>query len=447
MRRRINPNQKGKRRFPSTPKVANIPGYQPNILYVTGRGWSVNQAKLVIRDALGQGAQGEVFDAVLIFNDSSGEQHEYPCVAKHLFTHDDPKTPTEFTVQKELSDEQSSGESGLLHLMGIHTVTDDQDKTHKYAIMPKCDAMLSDYVSRITELQKTQDSKALYFHVVMNFFRSMCHGVKNLAMHRMVHRDLKPENIGLHNEAWCILDFGLTQRYEDFITNKVILNGRKRAPIIEGTSHYIPPERLYTKANKATIESKYPVARDVWSIGQILRKFSGKKCSFQDDAEGNELNCYQHLYVKGNAYSVEREKTVGLPSFNDESHQAELEALILKKQDFEDCLDCITNLMCDILPERRPSLQTLLKACEHMESLLAPIVVSSQSLKQFYRHKKPVYSSPSQTTHSSPRSAVFSPKSLLFSSRSHFFSFSNTYPGRQRNNKTDEMERHNLTIR
>jgi serine/threonine protein kinase len=373
--------EKQHKKFPpriSTPTVQDASQFPSDILHVSFDGSSSVQAKLQILKPLGSGGQGEVLDARLLFfeTDDSGAQQirEYPCVAKHLKTISDPRTPFEFKMQQALTSGHPSDESGLLRIMGIHTVTGDDGRIHKYAIMPKCAAILSDCLPAIRTLDENEQTRPVFYHVIMNFLHSISRGLQNLSEHQVIHRDHKLENMGLHNRTWCMLDFGLARTYEDFIYKK----GSQKRGMIEGTPHYISPETIND-------ESDYPFEGDVWALGQILRKLRGESYSYQHDENGRDLALMVHLYKKVSAYIEERNKKISDASaFDAANYQLELQNSISKQSNFKDCLDTIVNAMCSVLPEYRPSLETLQKACVHLESLL-PTLSANDQLDQFYR--------------------------------------------------------------
>src|SRR3990167_712722 len=144
----------------STPTIQDVSPFPSNTLTISFDGHTTIEATLQILEPLGSGGQGEVLNAKLLYpeTDDSGAQamQEYACVAKHLFTVSDPQTPTEFKMQQALTHGHPSHKSGLLRMMGIHTVTDEHGRMHKYAIMPKCDAILSDCLSAIRALDENE---------------------------------------------------------------------------------------------------------------------------------------------------------------------------------------------------------------------------------------------------------------------------------------------------
>lgn len=375
MRTRLNKQDLNALSKISTPTVQDVSQFSGDLLSVSFDGNAGVQAKLQILEPLASGGQGEVLDAKLLFleSDSAGIEHkrEYPCVVKHLFTLSDPSTPIEFKMQQALTNGHPSDESGLLRIMGIHTVTDEEGQTHKYAIMPKCEVILANCLPAIRALDKNEYKRPLFYHVIMHFLRSILRGLQNLAEHQVAHRDHKLENIGLHNGTWCMLDFGLARSYADLVPKKNLQ--------IEGTPHYISPEMIND-------ESNYPFESDVWALGQILRKLRGESCSYQHNEYGEELPLRAHLYEKLSAYMKQRnQKKGGASAFDAANYQLELQGAILQKSDFKDGLDVMVDAMCHILPEYRPNLETLQKACIHLESLL-PKLSFGEQLDEFYHH-------------------------------------------------------------
>lgn len=366
---------------PSTPTVSDAPHSSNDTLTVSFDGHPTVQAILQILKPLASGGQGEVLDARLLFLEAgvsnAQQKREYPCVAKHLFTLSDPHTPTEFKMQEALTHGHPSAESGLLRIMGIHTVTDEDGRMHKYAIMPKCDAILSNCLPTIRALDGNEETKPIFFHVIMDIFRSVTHGAQNLSIHEVAHRDHKLENMGLHNGTWCILDFGLARHYTDCVNKKMA----KKESMFVGTPHYIPPETINE-------ESNYPFEGDIWSFGQIFRKLRGESYSHQYDENGFELATLVHLYEKVSAYKAERiqeekRRMSSTSAFDAVNYQLELQKTMSEKSNFKECFDTIVNAMCSILPEHRPNLATMQKACTHLQSLL-PMLSSDHQLNEFY---------------------------------------------------------------
>lgn len=305
---------------------------------------------------VGRGAQGHVVEAVLTL---SSDDSDYSCVAKYQDSEEEvPQTPLEFKLHQKLT---HHSHAGLLGLIGIYTGTDNQGKMRKYAVLPKCDVILSDCMPAIEQLQK--EDVHFFNQVLIDFFHSMVEGLSELAGQQIVHQDLKPKNIGRRKNAWQIFDFGLAESYEDF---------NKKNPAIKGTPYYIAPELL-------TNEKNFPFAGDVWAVGLILRRLVSREPFLQYDSRDV---VEAHLYAKYQAFEVARcgNLNVVCELLN---YQQSVRDVIAQQTTVEDCLSYITDIMCNILPEYRPDLETIQCADKHLQSLLL-MPLDVERLSAFY---------------------------------------------------------------
>lgn len=340
--------------------------------------------QLVVGDKINSGAQGNIFNATLFFLENNPAGFKcYPCVVKSLKEKKELKTSQEFILQKLLtSDSDSSVNAGLLRLIGIMNATNGC----QYAILPKCDAILSDCMIHIRNLKfKNSD---LFNIIIVNFFHSMLSGLKNLVDQEIVHGDIKPHNIAFRQSGFCILDFGCAKTYADF----------KSFDEIPGTPLYIAPEVMV--ANK-----QFPFKNDVYAIGQIFRQLLGENAMFQQEHD----NPNSHIFAKGSAYQAacqQKEKN----NLSDDQYQKQLITDISHQKTFDECLAYIVNAMCEILPEYRPNLQTLQCAFDRLQSFPSVKTVDALNVAKFYFEMsqpviptKKIESQSTETTQTPPR--------------------------------------------
>ena len=108
------------------------------------------------------------------------------------------------------------------------------------------------------------------------------------------HRDIKPENIFLHEDVWCLGDFGLV----DFPDKSALtIEGEKLGPV-----HYIAPEMLNDAAHADGCLA------DVYSLGKLLWKLAtGQKYPLPGMQSADEPALTISAYVDdGRAHTLDR---------------------------------------------------------------------------------------------------------------------------------------------
>ena len=282
---------------------------------------------------LGVGAEGVVYDAALLVpGKKAGSIETHACVVKEPKNH--IIQPAELATHLLLTQNELSSEAcGLLLILGI---------IENCVLLPKCEAILSSWLpEKINTLR--DNHKNIFCHVVYNLFSSMVRGLQTLSKHDVIHGDIKPANIFFRNGYFGLLDFGAAK-------NRADVSSSAR---LDGTAGYFAPEVICR--DSAGISN----AADIFAVGQVLLQLLGEPMKFKHDV------AHTMIFYAGEAYQTERAQHPYDASQN-ARFQIEMRDTLKKQIDFVSCLKWAATMMTDILPERRPNLETL----KHIEAFL-----------------------------------------------------------------------------
>lgn len=265
-------------------------------------------------------------------------------------------------------------QTGILPFLGTWSTSNTTHHQHIYHVMPLAEGILNHAVSRILELKKTQ--KALYDCILTDFLTCMLNGLAQLAESEIVHNDLSTKNILLYKQRWVISDFGQAETYAEFSSP----DSRPR-----GSPLNMPPEILVQ-------DKRFPLARDIWALGQIMNELLEKPATFHDTQPIGHIA--SHLQAKKTVYIQHRHAQQPVSNKMDDmmptdhrpqmDHQPALRERIGTQASTDACLLLLVNAMCDILPEKRPDLATFKIACDHLQQLLPPSPSREDALAEFY---------------------------------------------------------------
>lgn len=336
-------------REPSTPSLLRKSAEQkPTQLFFSGR-------------EIGAGSYGKIYEAtLLVFEDTGFGYKRRPVLAKEVADVRGMRSsvPEEFLTHEILmQNDAGSANTGLITLICIKSIQTESGARH-FAVIPYCDAILSDVIKRhIPDLRNTPLKRALFENFVFMLFDSMTNALSTLSRNKMVHGDIKPSNMGITQRGNIVLfDFGCTQTQSNIANNN--------APF--GTLIYMAPEiAAIDKAKK----SAHPASSDIFSFGKILDEvFTGRR-SPEDDQPVNAAEFILEITRKYRLALSEHAAQNSTP-IEPQSIQAQLKIATDSAQDFQATITVIINAMTNPLPFLRPDLDTLKHAKQKLSSQL-----------------------------------------------------------------------------
>ena len=323
------------------------------------------QFRFELGDRIAGGAEGDVFALKLFQHGEHGNVKVHDCVAKRIKRekHDSDTTPGEFSLLEALTNDMtSSAEAGVIRHIGLYKHTD----ACPYETMLKYDFSFEKCFPVLPDLLKTQrlEDIALFAGVTIKFLNAVVNALELFSRKKVVHGDMKPDNFLFREGYFVVTDFGSAQYYPDFrMTNQAT----------RGTPAYLAPEILRDERNLSS-------AADLWSVGQMLRRLLGLELLYHRGERE------QTVYAKGSAYDEERKKSQNDNSKNSKVmvyHQKRLRNKILNCTDFKACLTYLSDILCELLPERRANLETLRIAFTRLKSL-QPVISDRYAEACFY---------------------------------------------------------------
>jgi serine/threonine protein kinase len=271
---------------------------------------------------------------------------------------------------------------GILPYMGSFVQDIPSGRPETYHAMPLCEAILQDCLPAIINLQTS--AITVFHHVIHRVLSDIVSGLGVLAgvtepERGIVHNDLNLINIGLYKMGWVIYDFSQAEFYSEF-------SAPQSHP--RGSPAYISPETL---AN----DKRFPFAKDIWAFGQIMRQLLGQDMRFQETLTTVGIDEHYKILIATYIKLREAQRQSPQPETN---HQEALLGNLLRQTTFPDCLQVLTNAMLEILPECRPDLATLQKACAHLASLLPEEHHINDIVSRFYTslHNESLINLPAQ---------------------------------------------------
>ena len=170
---------------------------------------------------------------------------------------------------------------------------------------------LSQAISEAKQLNQKLDENQ-----ILTWFMEICKGVKYFHENNIIYRDLKPENIFLTTEKHAkIGDFGFSKMIG------------KSKPTNTATSNYMSPEAYNGK--------DYTFSTDIWSLGVLLYEL----CLLEHPVDKYQLKLKKE-FLEGKIPKLKE---------NDKSYSEKISDLIER--------------MLNVEPEKRPSLDEILKEC------------------------------------------------------------------------------------
>jgi tRNA A-37 threonylcarbamoyl transferase component Bud32 len=131
-----------------------------------------------------------------------------------------------------------------------------EDKENMYIVMEICGKTLAEY---------EKEHKKIYEHVAFSIIKQISLGLKYLHDQGYVHRDIKPENIIQCGSTWKIIDFGYTEKEQDFSDFK-------------GTLDFVAPEMIFTDRYGGKYKGK---PTDIWALGVLFYELLERKTPFE----------------------------------------------------------------------------------------------------------------------------------------------------------------------
>ena len=347
------------------PGIKKFPPENPNISRDVRECYQHNQdqTRLKLMSPLGQWTNSDVYAAELIFFTDGPGVLSWPCAAKRLKNYHDENIPREFLLHQEMTRSAhehglSSVESGVLTMIGIHAHTNANGKKTYWGIYPKCDAVLESWKKPISALQHTNTN--LFCHLVYTVFQGFVRGLTTFTNAGIFYADPKPQNTFFRNSGFGFLDLGASKTKDEFT----------QGDLWSGSPCYMAPEVIAT-------EGFTPFAADVFGCGQMLRELLGSEVLFKTPTAIESINLAGDTYKKmRNANPID--------STNLDLVQIRLINELNTAVSFVDCLTIITNAMCEILPENRPTLETLKYANERLLHFKQGVAIENSEISAWY---------------------------------------------------------------
>lgn len=329
----------------------------------------------ILSKKLGAGSEGSVFLASLVrANQSPLFFAAKNRALRNMASEDTAEHERELHHVAARPRPQSHRQTGILPFLGTWNTSNTTNYQRIYHMMPLAEGILNQAVSRILVLKTTH--KALYDCILSDFLMCMLNGLTQLAESEIVHNDLSTKNILLYKQRWVISDFGQAETYAEFSSPE----SRPR-----GSPLNIPPEILVQ-------DKRFPLARDIWALGQIINELLERPATFHDTLPIGDIA--SHLQAKKTVYIQHRNEQRQVDNTMDDmmttgrspqvDHQPTLRERIGAQASTETCLLVLVTAMCDILPEKRPDLVTLKVACDHLQKLLPATLSKDNALAEFY---------------------------------------------------------------
>jgi serine/threonine protein kinase len=334
-------------REPSTPSLLRKSAtHNPTQLFFSGR-------------EIGAGSYGKIYEATLLVLENTRFGYKrYPVLAKEVSYVPGmcSSIPEEFLTHEILmQDDVGSANSGLITLICTKSIQNESGTRH-FAVIPYCDAILSDVIERhIPDLRNTHSKRALFENFVFMLFDSMTNALSTLSNNGMVHGDIKPSNMGITQRGNIVLfDFGCTQNQSSIANNQTPF----------GTPIYMAPEIAVMDQEKI---SMHPASSDIFSFGKILDEvFTGRRPREDDQPESSGALI---LEIGGKYLIALREHAAQNRSpIEPQSIQAQLKIAIDSARDFQATITVIINAMTNPLPFLRPNLDTLKHARQKLSN-------------------------------------------------------------------------------
>lgn len=318
----------------------------------------------VFSKKLGTGSEGTVFLAGL----SRKNQSPLFFAAKNrplrnMASGDTAEHERELHYIATRHDQNARRQTGILPYIGTFASINPTNHREIYHAMPLAEGILHHCVPVIIELKTTNHT--LYHAVIFDFLNSMLDALSQLSASQIVHNDLSTKNILLYKQRWVISDFGQAEKYAEFSSPDAHPRG---SPL------NIPPEILVQ-------DKRFPLARDIWALGQILRALLGDKPMFHDTIPFGNVNA--HIRAKQTRYNQLRQEQ-RQSEITVKDHQQSLQRSISQETTVENCLSTFIDSMSQILPEERPDLATFEMACNHLSRLLPTSPSHKDALTAFY---------------------------------------------------------------
>jgi serine/threonine protein kinase len=207
------------------------------------------------------------------------------------------------------------------NIIKIYSFNCDKTKEKAVLIMEYADG--GDLNRAISEAKFLNGKKLDEFQII-SWFEELCKGVKYCHKNNIIHRDLKPENIFLTKDNHVkIGDFGVSK----------ILGRVKVTNTVHGSSDHISPEAYYGK--------DYTFSTDIWSLGILLYEL----CLLENPMDKYHLK-FKAEYLEGK-----------FPKLKDN-----------EKKYTENMSDLIEKML-NVEPDKRPSLDEIIKECEVIKNL------------------------------------------------------------------------------
>lgn len=340
-----------RKNFRSTPNLDELLSKNPD--------YKVN----VFSKPLGRGSEGSVCLAELFRPNASpiyfGAKHR----REHNYASGDTAAhERELHRLACMSNPHAHQSTGIIPYMGTFVAHLFAQQSTICHAMPLAEASLQDSWPKMVALKTT--NTPLYCHVLFDFLRCMLNSMTQLSRAKIVHNDLNVKNILLYKGAWVVIDFGQAELYSEF-------HSRESRP--RGSALNMPPELLVQDDHY----KQYPMARDIWALGQIFKLLLGDNPMFHDTVPQGDIDA--HLRAKKEAYlAICQVERVG------GDHQTLLQQQIAKQSVFLEALGVFVHSMSHILPEQRPDLATFQMACQYLSRLLPDEAVKEGALTAFY---------------------------------------------------------------
>lgn len=354
---------------PSTPRLRNA---ATAFISKGGNYGPYDNIEVEYHGGIGSGKQGKVLSANL-YCTVNEQEILFPCVAKNIFAGADkngkPVIPKEMLDHLHITDSVNlpSIDSALLRIIGIYQ---DPGTKEFVALMPRCEKNLFECQKCLEEMYRTQP--LLHAHIFFDLFSSMIDALTHLKDLNKAHGDIKPANIAFYRAPTtnptlpprirpCLLDFGaVTQNEENPISTPLY-----QAPELVRSPH------LTTSAS------------DIWACGSVLCELMGENIVPKDGAGQDIKELYPLMFKKNKDFEkAKAQSTENNEAIEPEFYQTRLRQCIMQYSSFEEGMTHIRTAMRETLPERRPTVETLIVAREKLLSL-KPSVTQRQQIQAY----------------------------------------------------------------